>query len=94
MATGLPTVEGWIVHEWLWRGGYDEPGARASDVAQIYESTNLQLLRSLIQKYNIDYIFLGAKEYEKYSKLNEAHIASVAVLVAQFGDTKIYKIQK
>ena len=25
VTTGLPTVEGWVVHEWLWRGGYEKP---------------------------------------------------------------------
>ena len=34
--TGLPTVSGWFVHEWLWRGDSSFPQARVSDITQIY----------------------------------------------------------
>ena len=33
--TGLPTVAGWVVHEWLWRGSYEPIAARAEEVTQI-----------------------------------------------------------
>ena len=70
VSTGLPTVEGWIVHEWLWRGGYDKPKLRQDNVKSIYESEDINRLKQLIQKYNIKYIFIGDKEYEKYPDLN------------------------
>lgn len=35
--TGLPTVLGWTVHEWLWRGTYDIPAPRINDVQKLYE---------------------------------------------------------
>ena len=44
--TGLPTVEGWLVHEWLWRGSFDEPGARGSAVEFIYNATTLDEVRN------------------------------------------------
>jgi uncharacterized membrane protein len=36
--TGLPTVIGWPVHEWLWRGAYDIVAPRIIDVQTLYES--------------------------------------------------------
>ncbi len=36
--TGLPTVLGWTVHEWLWRGGYDVP-AWCVDADEIQKSS-------------------------------------------------------
>lgn len=94
-ATGLPTVEGWMVHEWLWRGGYDQPSARQNDVAQIYESTDHNTVRSLLQKYAVDYIFVGDKEVEKYPNLNEDNFIQLGFpIIAQFGQTRIYKIPK
>ena len=38
--TGLPTVLGWTVHEWLWRGSYDVPSARFDDIKNGIDNTN------------------------------------------------------
>lgn len=93
MATGLPTVEGWIVHEWLWRGGYDQPSARATDVEKIYQSTDLSEIRKLLQKYSVQYIFVGDKEREKYPTLNENSFTDIgATIIFESGQTRIYKL--
>jgi uncharacterized membrane protein len=95
IATGLPTVEGWIVHEWLWRDGYDKPAARQTDVKNIYESKDLKQIRTLLQKYSVDYIFVGPKEKEKYPNLDDSVFSQLgANIVFQSGDTKIYKLIK
>ena len=92
-ATGLPTVQGWIVHEWLWRGGYDAPAARQKDVETIYTSTNLDEVKDLISKYNIQYIFIGAKEYEKYENLDPKRFEKLGgKIVFQSGQTTIYQL--
>jgi uncharacterized membrane protein len=92
ISTGLPTIQGWVVHEWLWRGGYDKPAARQGDVQKIYESSDLEEVRNLLQKYDVTYIILGAKEYEKYPSLNEANIAKLGQVVFRSGATKIYQV--
>ncbi|OGL53251.1 hypothetical protein A3K55_02055 [Candidatus Shapirobacteria bacterium RBG_13_44_7] len=93
VATGLPTVEGWVVHEWLWRGGYDLPGARATEVQNMYQSQNVDELRQLLQKYNVQYVFVGAKEIEKYPDLDTKNFETLgAKIVFQSGQTKIYKL--
>jgi len=95
MATGLPTVEGWLVHEWLWRGGYDLPGGRATDVEKIYTSKDKNETRRLLQKYNVDYVFLGANEIKKYPELNEKNFIDLGYrTVFESGQTKIYKVDK
>jgi len=35
--TGLPTVAGWWVHEWLWRGSSDIVGKRIPEIQKAYE---------------------------------------------------------
>jgi len=93
VATGLPTVEGWIVHEWLWRGGYDQPAAREADVKKIYQSTNVVEARSLLQKYSVKYVFVGDKEREKYPDLNEKIFSDLgARVVFESGLTRIYQL--
>lgn len=92
-ATGLPTVEGWIVHEWLWRGGYDAPAARQTEVETIYTSDDLNEVKSLLSKYKIEYIFIGAKEYEKYKNLDPARFGQIGgEVVFQSGQTSIYRL--
>jgi uncharacterized membrane protein len=92
-ATGIPTVEGWVVHEWLWRGGYDAPKARQDDVEKIYTSKDIVEIKNLINKYQIKYIFVGSKEFEKYPKLNQNNFIKLgAKIVFQSGKTIIYQL--
>ena len=91
-ATGLPTVEGWLVHEWLWRGGYDGPGARSTDVTNIYESTESDVALALLQKYSVKYIIVGDQEREKYKNLSEAKFLKFSKIVFQSDNTKLYEI--
>lgn len=92
--TGLPTIIGWPVHEWLWRGSYDEAGRRIPEVASIYESTDLALTRSLLQKYNAGYVFVGTLEREKYKNLDEGKFSELGTVVFQSGNTRIFKLNQ
>ncbi len=70
--TGLPTVAGWWVHEWLWRGSADAVGKRIPDVVTLYESQDLGKTKELIKKYDIKYIIVSSLERQKYKELQEA----------------------
>lgn len=67
--TGLPTVLGWQVHEWLWHNSLEPVNARDADVQTIYTSQDQELVRALINKYQVTYLFIGTCEYEKYEPL-------------------------
>lgn len=90
--TGLPTVLGWTVHEWLWRGSYDIPSPRIAEIQTIYETTNTDVAKKLLKKYNAQYVFIGSLEYQKYPALSEEKFKSLGKIVYQKGSTKIYKI--
>ncbi len=90
--TGLPTVLGWTVHEWLWRGTYDIPAPRITEVQTLYENTDINRTKELIKKYKIDYIFIGDLEYQKYTNLNERKFETIGKIIYKNGKTKIYKI--
>ncbi|MEI8067378.1 MAG: DUF2298 domain-containing protein [Candidatus Shapirobacteria bacterium] len=93
VATGLPTIEGWLVHEWLWRGGYDKPGARQEEVKKVYEDENLDEVKTILQKHKVEYIFVGAKEHEKYPNLDDKRFQKIGgEIIFQSSNTKIYKI--
>lgn len=80
--TGLPTILGWYVHEWLWRGDVADVNAKSVDVETIYTSQDETQVRTLLEEYEVSYIFLGAKEKEKYGeKLNAALLESLGEVV-------------
>lgn len=89
--TGLPTVQGWLVHEWLWRGSFDEPGKRSGEVKTIYETSDPSTAFSLLQKYQVKYVIIGQKEQEKY-KVQEDKFKNLGEVVFQSGKTRIYKV--
>jgi uncharacterized membrane protein len=92
--TGLPTVEGWIVHEWLWRGGYDKPSARQADVKLIYEGEDEGVAEYLLKKYQVEYVFLGELEKEKYPSLVKDRFEKLGEEVFSSGETKIYRLKQ
>lgn len=79
--TGLPTLLGWRTHEWLWKGDPELLDARAADIETIYTSTEEDMVRSLIQEYNIAYIYVGKLEKEKYGTVNHELLKSLGTVV-------------
>lgn len=69
--TGLPTVAGWWVHEWLWRGSPEIVGTRIPDVIAIYESPDLAQTKALLTKYNVKYVVVSYFEKSKYRNIRE-----------------------
>lgn len=92
MATGLPTIEGWLVHEWLWRGSYDEPGRRSAEVQTIYESSDAAGTEALLQKYQVKYVVVGTLERQKYPQLKEEKFARLGKKVFASGKTAIFEL--
>lgn len=91
--TGIPTVLGWRVHEWLWRGSFDEAGKRTEEVSQIYQSEDLNLTKNLLNKYNVKYIFLGDLERQAYPQLQEDKFEKLGKVIfsSSSDQTKIYQ---
>jgi len=90
--TGLPTVLGWTVHEWLWRGTYDIPAPRIPQIQTLYETADINIAKQLINQYGIAYVFVGDLEYQKYPNLSEQKFQQLGKAVYQNGRAKIYKI--
>ena len=79
--TGLPTVAGWWVHEWLWRGSSDIIGKRIPEVVTLYESADLNATKDLINKYQVKYVIVSRLEREKYPNLIEDKFNKIGKLV-------------
>ena len=90
--TGLPTVIGWPVHEWLWRGTYDIVAPRITDVQTLYTTPEINVAKNLIKKYNISYVVVSTLERQKYPNINEQTFMKLGKLIYQNSGTKLYKI--
>ena len=91
--TGLPTVLGWPVHEWLWRGSYDEAGKRRVEVETMYTSKDLTEVKRLLERYAVEYVFVGQLEREAYPKMIESNFDQLGNVVYSSGDTRIYLLR-
>mgnify|MGYP002550736393 CR=1 FL=1 len=95
--TGLPTVMGWYVHEWLWRNDVADLNAKADEIETIYTSTNAAEVQMLVEKYDISYIFVGGQEKEKYGTgLNDRVLQSLGSIVFEddMSGTYIVKVEQ
>ena len=67
--TGLPTVMGWYVHEWLWRNDVADLNAKAVRRSRLFTLQQMPpTVQMLVEKYDISYIFVGSCEREKYGR--------------------------
>ena len=80
--TGNPTVLGWQTHEWLWRSSGEkgfppEVDERHKDVVELYTTTSVSRAQELINKYNIDYIYVGEAEHvDGYVQVDNSEVSS------------------
>ncbi len=66
--TGFPTVLGWSWHQTQQRWDYqDSVFQRASDVRLIYNTTDLELAKALLQRYGVKYVVVGGLERRYYA---------------------------
>ena len=92
--TGLPTVMGWYVHEWLWRGNLADINARIADIESIYTSTDEAQVRQLLEQYDVSYVFVGSCERKKYGeKLNNDILKKLGEVVYQDEEWQTYIIK-
>ena len=92
--TGLPTVMGWYVHEWLWRNDVADLNEKSAEIETVYTSTDTARVQELIEKYDISYIFVGSCEREKYeANLNNEGLQSLGEIVYQDPDYETYIVK-
>ena len=92
--TGYPSITGWAVHEWLWRGTFDIVAPRQEQVRTIYESNDVMKISSILRSYNVRYIIVGPQEQEKYPELQESILDMVGSRVFTSGDVIIWEVSK
>ncbi len=88
--TGLPTVIGWPFHEVQWRGDASLLGTREQDVAQLYQTREWVEAQEIVQRYGIDYVYVGPLERATYAPLVDRKFEVFMDVVYQNAGVTIY----
>jgi len=89
--TGLPTLLGWAGHEGQWRGSYEVQHAREPDIETIYNTLDPQTALTLMDKYDITYVYVGPLERSKYDPRGLEKFARFMDVVYENEGVTIYK---
>ncbi len=101
MYTGLPSIVGWDWHQRQQRAVL--PGAtvpnRITDVQTLYTTTDMNEAQRIIEKYGVQYVYVGQLEYVYYDingllKFDQMVEAGYLQEVYRNGGTSIYKVMQ
>ncbi len=110
-STGLPTIVNWLGHQKQWRGGWekfdaDKPDVsralrdkyfddRTAEVERIYTTLDPAEAQVILYKYDIDYVYIGQRERDKYGIEGIPKFDAIADLVFTDpnGESAIYRVR-
>ncbi|HCI81437.1 MAG TPA: hypothetical protein DHW02_17310, partial [Ktedonobacter sp.] len=98
--TGMPTLMGWVGHEYQWRVNWlNDPmnaiefNRRSADVDTIYTNKNSDVVLSTMKYYNAQYLYVGALEHQKYPMANLTRFSAYMQVVYNAEGVTIYKVR-
>lgn len=98
--TGLPTIMGWVGHEYQWRVNWLNNGLnaadfyrRGADIDTIYTSKNPAEVLTLLAHYQAQYLYVGPLEQAKYLTANLHRFSSFMQVVYSAQGVTIYKVK-
>lgn len=89
--TGLPAVIGWAGHELQWGREGDLVQQRAEDAERVYTTASLAEAETILRKYGVIYVFVGAFERGKYPAAGLAKFEAFPA-VFRSGETVVYRL--
>jgi len=92
--TGLPAVIGWPNHEWQERGALAPVLARLEDVETLYRTADAAVVRDLLERYDVRYVYIGPYERQRYGADAGRTLASLSRLVFESGAVRIYAVDR
>jgi YYY domain-containing protein len=97
--TGLPTLMGWVGHEYQWRVNWltrtDHPDAltqRTQDLDTIYTNADPSAVLATMARYHARYLYVGVLESMKYPNANLQRFRSFMNVVYDANGVTIYQV--
>ena len=90
--TGLPTVLQWYIHEKGYRGSDKPLEGREADVTQAYTTTSVDEARAILEKYDIEYVYIGSLERQQYGEVGLAKFGQFMELAFENAEVTIYRM--
>ncbi|MDQ2904125.1 MAG: DUF2298 domain-containing protein [Chloroflexota bacterium] len=97
--TGLPTLMGWVGHEYQWRVNWFNHGLnmadfarRTGDIDTIYTDPHPDVVMSLLARYQVEYVYVGPLEQAKYPTADLHRFGAFLQVVYTAGDVTIYQV--
>ncbi len=95
--TGIPNLLGWQNHQSQWRGVlYPQfVGTREADIMTLYTHPNWELAIGIIQRYSIDFIFVGATEAQEFGSnlaIGLQNFDTYLEPFCQYGSARVYRV--
>jgi uncharacterized membrane protein len=89
----LPTILGSPHHELQWRGSAGDWAEREHDINLIYESLDIGQVETLLEKYDVTYVYVGDLERQQYGeRVGEKFVHFMDVVFENEGVT-IYQVR-
>ena len=96
--TGLPAVLGWGKHQWRWRGGthteqwsWEPARSRREDVTKAYETTSVEEAQAILDKYDVEYVYVGSLEKTDFPPTSLAKFDLFMDVAFKNSDVTIYR---
>jgi len=97
--TGLPTLMGWVGHEYQWRvnwlnNAYNAADfyRRGADINAIYTNTNPNTVLSLMNQCNAHYLYVGPLEKTTYPRANLNRFSTFMQTIYSANGVTIYRV--
>jgi YYY domain-containing protein len=91
--TGISTVLGWGNHEALWRdASWKTITERTADIDSVYRAPDKTAVRPLLEKYGVDYIYVGEQEIRRYGHAGMAGFRTAFRTVYENRRVRIFKV--
>jgi uncharacterized membrane protein len=91
---GIPVLYNWPGHQGQWRGPTltEVVGNRQQDLDRLYTDPTWSSTQEIIDRYGIDFIFVGSNERAQYDTIAEHKFRDHFEVVCERGNSRYYRV--